>query len=305
MRTARNGMWLGILVAAEGPRPSGGSAMAKGGADRIGLCGGRTAGTTQSFRCVAEASQRRVALWAVLISMLSVIGAAGADPGVTARLVPEQVRPGDVFELRVEMTRADYGRFELRVPPHGSLHRVAVESEPVRLEDGRYRQRESWMLQADRSGEIVIDGAVVVLKTGSGEVPVVLPPLRVEVMPWGAPDKSAAPVAFPKRVKGEESKVMTWWWLVPFVASVCLFAWWLRRPLSGAADRDPGGGASLEEALADLDAGSLRSLALEQLMFERGDGWPRELREAAAQAVYAGRGDAAEVADLLRKEAGK
>ena len=42
---------------------------------------------------------------AALMLLWLVVGAVGAEHGVTARFVPEQVRPGEVFELRVEMER--------------------------------------------------------------------------------------------------------------------------------------------------------------------------------------------------------
>jgi hypothetical protein len=244
-------------------------------------------------------------IWTVLIAMLlSVCCAAAGDHGVTAHFVPEQVRPGEVFELRVEMKRADYGRFALTVPPHGSLHRVAVESEPVKLEDGFYRQRESWMLQADRSGEIVVEGVAVVMKTGSGEVPVVLPPLRMEVLPWRRVDTSTEPVGFPEPAADLEAERNAWWWLVPLVVCVGLCGWWLRRPPGGVTSGDSGAEASLEEALDDLEGGVLCSVALERLVIERGSEWSPVLREAAEEAVYAARGDAGELAALLRREVG-
>ena len=55
----------------------------------------------------------------MFVLLLFVGSVLGADHGVTARFVPEVVRPGEVFELRVEMKRRDYGRFVLEVPPHG------------------------------------------------------------------------------------------------------------------------------------------------------------------------------------------
>lgn len=244
----------------------------------------------------------------LLLTLLSVVCAAGDEHGVTARFVPEQVRPGDVFELRVEMTRAEYGRFELQVPPHGSLHRVAVESEPVKLEDGRYRQRESWMLQADRSGEIVIEGAAVVMKTASGEEAVELPPLRVEVMPWGVADKSAAPVGWPVPNRDFSEWPRTHKGVLLLVLGLVMFvlvAWFIGRKLN-TKPKFLTPGMPLETfALEELDAGVLRSAALERLLLEKGDAWSAELREVVSGAVYAGRGEAGEVAIRLRKEVGQ
>lgn len=237
----------------------------------------------------------------LILILLSAAGLAGGGEGVTARFVPDQVRPGEVFELRVEMERAEYGRFELQVPPHGSLHLVAVEPEPVRLEDGLCRQRERWMLQADRSGEIVVEGMVVLVKTGSGESPVALSPLRVEVLPWGSVDESTEPAAFPPRRDAEPVDRPVPWLLLAAVALV-LAGWWWRFFRKTAGAPGPGDAPCVADALAALEAGHLRSPALERLMAERGGDWPEDLRKVVEQAVYAGRGEAAEVALLLRKE---
>lgn len=236
----------------------------------------------------------------LLLLWAGVVGAAGH--GVTARFVPERVRPGEVFELRVEMARAAYGRFVLKVPPHPSLHRVAVESEPVKLVDGLYRQSEGWVLQADRAGEIVMEDVVVLMTTEDGETGHPLTPLRMVVVPWEAADESVVPVGFPEeRSEGAEGGA-GWWWLLGVLGAIAAIAWWWRRAVNGKATEEVGGAVSWEEALGDLENGLLRSVVLEQMLLAQGASWSVALREAVEEAVYAGRGDAGALAVLLRKE---
>ncbi len=242
----------------------------------------------------------------MLLLILWTGAVVAAGHGVTARFLPEQVRPGEVFELRVEMKRAEYGSFELKVSPHGSLHRVAVESEPVKLEGGFYRQRESWMLQADRSGEIVIENVSVILSTGSGEEAVALPPLRMEVLPWASADKDVKPVGWPapKPVDLPATRMG----LVLVVLGLILFAvvaWLIGRRLNTKPKFRTDGMPLETLALNELDAGVLRSAALERLLLEKGRDWSAELREVVSQAVYAGRGDPRKVAERLRREVGQ
>jgi hypothetical protein len=237
---------------------------------------------------------------------------AASEHGVTAEIVPAQVKPGDLFELRVEMSRADYASFELEIPTHERLHRVAVESVPVRFEDGCYRQGEVWFLQADSSGEVVIDGATVLLEGGSGPVTVELPTLRVGVVAYGEQDESAEPALLPAAPSaggawwGEPSLVFVVLILavlaLAFVTAPVLVIRWIAKRRDAAEGEGVSGKASWEEGLADLDSGMIESPALERLFLEQGGCWSGELRAAVEAAVYAGRGEAGRLAAMLRKE---
>jgi len=228
---------------------------------------------------------------------------AASEHCVSVEVVPTQVRPGDLFELRVEMNRADYAQFVLEVPTHERLHRVAVESAPVSLVDGRYRQSERWFLQADSAGEIVIDGATVLLESGSGSVPVKLSPLRVEVMAYGQQDESAEPVGLPAvPPAGVDGANGIWWWIVPGLLAILATVWWERRGKRTSASEDPREDLELDTVLAELDSGEIPSPALERMMMAQGGAWSSELREAVEAALYAGRGQARKLAAMLREE---
>lgn len=241
--------------------------------------------------------------WIAVLWLSANCLSAGPESGVVAEIFPEQVRPGDLIELRVEMDRGDYAQFELQVPAHDKLHRVAVESVPVRHDGDRYRQRESWLLQADSSGEIVIDGATVTLETGQGSVTVKLPPLQVEVLPYARQDEDPQPVGFPAAEgTGTDRWAPRWWWIAPVLALGLGFVFWSTRSKSPAPEAGDRHASPLEAVLEELEAGRVDSPALGRLMEAQAADWPPELREAVAEAVYSERLEVGRLAALLREE---
>ena len=232
----------------------------------------------------------------------------GRSRGDGARSCPAQVRPGELFELRVEMERADYARFELQVPPHGSLHRVAVESVPVRLEGGRYRQRET----LDAAGRFIRGdrdrGAIGVARDrGRDRAGGIAAAAGRGAALCGSTDESAEPVGVSGR-GGSDGAAAT----APLVVAAACRWWRLAWAAGGvlvlldtAEERSratSAGERGLEAVLADLErADAIAGAGAD-------DGWSaaaigrEELREAVEAAVYAGRGEAATVAAMLRKE---
>lgn len=228
---------------------------------------------------------------ALLVSLIfgCLLGLLQAQSGLLVEVAPSQVKPGELFELRVTMEREAFGRFELKIPGHENLHRVALEEVPVRLEDGRYRQQETWWLQADSSGEFVIDGGLALLETHEGIEEVKLEPIRVEVLPFAATDKSSEPLEFPEDdgVNSEGGQVG---WIVGGTLMALGCWWWmLKSNRTGVIDE------VVEKSDLDLDPENL-----ERLLAERD--WSDEAREALVEVVYGGGKDVDRLMEILRKE---
>lgn len=219
--------------------------------------------------------------------------------GITAKIIPAQVRPGDLLELRVVMERPEYGRFTLEIPAQDHLHRVAIDRVPLKLEDGTYRQRETWWLQADASGNFSIDGGRVKLENENGVEEISLPPLSVEVLPYPAEDTISEPVPYPPDDMEASIHLSPWWWLLPASVLLATTGWWRSRPAKNN-ELIEAGPSLLESVLTQLDAGTVDAACLQQLAEQ--DISP-ELREEITGLVYGGRTDAGQLASALRKEA--
>ncbi|SMP51187.1 hypothetical protein SAMN06265222_103238 [Neorhodopirellula lusitana] len=117
------------------------------------------------------------------------------DAGITARFEPHQAHPGDIVTLNVEMKRESWGQFELQIPNQTSVHSIAIEEIPLRLADGQYQQRISWLFQPITSGRIEFQDASVIVVTDEGEQTIGLPNLRLDVQPF--PTQKLADTALP------------------------------------------------------------------------------------------------------------
>ncbi|MEP4079901.1 hypothetical protein [Haloferula sp.] len=239
-------------------------------------------------------------LIAVLIGLLA--GVLQAQDGVRAEVIPSQVQPGDLFELKVSMERPEYAKFELQVPGHDHLHRVDVESIPVRLEDGFYRQQETWLLQADSSGEFLIEGATLVLDTGKGVEELTLPAMKVEVLPYSEIDKTSEPLELPEAAAENAADTSIGWIVGGVLLALGCWWWMLKSNRTGVVDQ-VAEKSEVDLALDRLAKGQLDQKDLEQLMVGRK--WSDEAGEALAEVVYGGASDHGRLVAILRKEAGK
>ncbi|MGB6221930.1 MAG: hypothetical protein WBG04_12925 [Haloferula sp.] len=216
--------------------------------------------------------------------------------------MPAQVQPGDLFELRVVMERSAYGRFELKVPGHERLHRVAVEKVPVRLEDGVYRQQETWLLQADSSGELVIDGVIALLEKEQEFEEVKLPSLRVEVLPYAAKDASDEPLEFPE-AEAMGSDLAYGLWIIGGVLLALGCWWWISRSNTTGVLETASGASRIGLEWEALLAGKPDRRSLERLMVERK--WSAESHQELSEVVYGGRPISDSLVERLRKEVGR
>jgi hypothetical protein len=242
---------------------------------------------------------RAILTWLPVLGFL--IGGLCAEDGISAEIVPSQVRPGDLFELRVVMERSEYGRFDLMVPAHGHLHRVAVEKVPVRLEDGLYRQSETWLLQADSSGEFVIEKGAAMLETKAGTVEVKLDPLRVEVEAYAGIDESSEPLELPE-VKSIPSTGKQWAGSVAAIIVLSSLVFWMLKSKRTGVANQVTGKPEVDLALGRLTNGQVDEKDFERLMLGRQ--WSAESRQAMAEVVYGGRSIDNGLVERLRKEVG-
>ena len=243
----------------------------------------------------------RIALLVSLVLGWS-LGVLQAQSGLTVEVVPPQVKPGELFELRVTMDREEFGRFELKVPGHEHLHRVAREEVPVKLEDGRYRQQERWVLQADSSGEFVIEKALAKLETKAGIEEVALPEIRIEVLPYAAMDGNADPLDFPEDDAASVSGGQVGWIVGGVIMALGCWWWMLKSNRTGVVDQVAE--KSEDDRMLDrLATGELDPKDLERLMSERD--WSDAAKEALAEVVYGGGKDVARLVEILRKEAAR
>jgi hypothetical protein len=231
----------------------------------------------------------------------------GADvsSGITATLVPDNAKPGDIIELLVEMDRSEYAKFTLDIPAQPHLHRIAVEAVPVSFSKGRYRQSEKWLLQADSSGDFVIEGGKVLLENGGTTFTTPLPDLKLVVTPYAGTDASSDPVGLPDELAVLITSGRLWLWVlvlilaVPFIA---LLARNRRRHTMEIGDHDID---LLFLAARELEQEMPSSHVLENLIHNKEINLPEELRARLVEFVYAGRGEKQMMADELRKEAGQ
>ncbi|MFC7336814.1 hypothetical protein ACFQY0_06475 [Haloferula chungangensis] len=228
---------------------------------------------------------------ALMVSVIfgCLLAVAQAGSGMAVEVVPSTVKPGELFELRVTMEREEFGRFELKIPGHDHLHRVAVEEVPVRLEDGRYRQQETWLLQADSSGEFVIDGGLALLETHEGIEEVKLEPIRVEVLPFATVDESSEPLEFPEEIDEVAEGGQVAWIIGGVLMALGCWWWMLKSNRTGVVEEVAG--------KSEMD---LSPENLERLLDERD--WSDEARQALSEVVYGGGKDVERVMEILRKE---
>ncbi|MEX0322444.1 MAG: hypothetical protein AB3N63_09825 [Puniceicoccaceae bacterium] len=223
--------------------------------------------------------------------------------GISATLVPDEVKPGDVFELRVEMDRAEYAKFSLDIPAQQHMHRIAVETVPVTFTEGRYRQSEKWLLQADASGSYVIKGGKVLLETGGDTLSVPLPELELVVIPYENADENPDPAELPEEIIDRSSRVSYWFWVGSLLVSISIFVMLMRRHSNKSVAGDTVENSLLFLIADELEQSKEPPIVLEKLIHDKEVGISEDLRERLIRYIYSGSGDPKLLAEELRKEA--
>lgn len=240
----------------------------------------------------------RVLLYFSVLLLAGVMASAEDFGGLTARLIPEEVKPGDLFVLSVEMRRADFGEFTLEVPSHPGLHLVSREKIPLSVVDGQYHQGERLMLQALASGAVNLSGIKAELTESTGSRVVELPELGLKVTAFETEDLSEVPEPLPVSKDDSQSRTAL---IVNFIllAGIALLTYIICRPRT-----DSGPGESDGSLVPDLT----KDLDLEMLLNEQGESLSPELRSDLERFIYSKNtrsGDDTGLLIRLREELGQ
>ena len=239
--------------------------------------------------------------------------ATGADRsisthGVTATILPDNARPGDIVELRIEMNRETWGRFILKKLNHPQLRTIAEEKIPVSYQGQLYKQRHSLFLQPVSSGEIKIGTTTVTISTATGEETVELPALDLSVRPFDSPALSDLPLPLPpdEAVAQSGSMFSLLFWMS--VAFAVLGIWSLvffgmrNRELQPVRSDSSKEFSHVGGLIQRLRSGVVGKDDLENLLHDSNLSISAELRSKMEQAVYSEQFEPADLATLLQEE---
>ena len=253
--------------------------------------------------------------WLSLLLMVCLIesiacASSPGEHGITAKFLNEDVQPGEMVELRVEMIRQVWGEFKLTIPRHPKLHIIAVEKVAVKYSGGLYRQRQSVLLQPVSSGSVKLTEMALDLSSPSGVETFKLPPMELVVSPHSESVLSDTPEPLPqshseKNASAFGGTAFATILIASAVSSLLLTLGFLRRfqkrQLSSIKEPDTGQ-PQINRIMADLQRGQIRKGELEQILAESRTSMSAALRGSLEQAVYSDRGQAERIAELMRKE---
>ncbi len=224
-----------------------------------------------------------------------------AQDGLTVDLVPSEAHPGDIIRMVVSRTGEDYAEFQLDVPLIERLHLIATEQSPITYQDGHYTQSETWIFQADSSGDIPLDDVRVRLRSGKGETETRLPPMVISVVPYADNDGDPQPLDWEEPETEPTGRLKLIVTVLGILLAGLLHAAWdyrrKHRPKPEAAQPD-----LRAEALSALDRGCLNADAVHRLYASSKADMSAELKLQIEEAIYANRGDPNALATSIRKE---
>lgn len=228
--------------------------------------------------------------------------------GISASIVPNNARPGDVVEFRVEMNRDTWGRFELERPNHPRMRTIAEEKIPVSYQGQLYKQRHSVFLQPVSSGDIRIGATSITLSTAGGEQTVELPTLALRVQPFDSPALSDLPLPLPPGETAFQSpsifSLLFWAGVALAVLGVWSFVFFglQNRPLQSVRTESPNDFSETSDIVERLQSGVVAKDELENLLHDSSFSLSAELRSKIEQAVYSEQIELSELAILFQKE---
>ncbi len=250
-------------------------------------------------------------LFAEEASLANATTGGGDARGISAAVLPSEARPGDVVELRIVMSRESWGRFDVREIGHPNVRTVARVVAPVAYQDQKYTQRYSLFLQPVCSGKIELGPVPVDLTTADGQQTVDLTMLDLNVIPFGGPALSDAPLALPPGETESESSSMFsqlfWGGVACSVLGIWTFVFFgMRRQnaRSQSAGLSPDD-ISHGETVQRLRAGVVPKDELSKLLQNSSVTISDHLRNKIEQAVYSSQvqvSELAALAELLQEE---
>lgn len=115
------------------------------------------------FRDCLRRTHSCLSMSGILVLMLPFSAFASIDLSLSSK----SCLPGDLIELRAESSFKELTQFELKFPKLDSVHIVAHERQPLRYEQGTYRQKDVWLFQPVEPGKIGFEGLKAVLQEGA------------------------------------------------------------------------------------------------------------------------------------------
>ncbi len=211
--------------------------------------------------------------------------------GISAVIVPAEARPGDIVELRVEMSRTSWGRFHLQLPNHPQLRLLAEEKIPIFYAQGIFRQQQTLLLQPVSSGKIVIAGMTATISTADGNQTIELPDLTLNVQAFQDVTLSNAPLPMPPDELETPTSVLPWCFGLAIGAVVVsllrLFGFLRVRKRASQPEQSVQDSSRRSRLVDQLRSGIIFSKHdMEQLLNDPNISVSPELRSKIQQAVY-------------------
>jgi hypothetical protein len=211
---------------------------------------------------------------------------AGNDHGIVITLSQTICKPGDVIELRAQMTRSDYAEFELKLPKIDALHFVTQQQSPIQYSKGLYRQSSVWIFQPIQSGLIEWQGIRALIKQGEHETEYELPSMKLMVSPYTSSDDSFRPEPLPATITNQSPQTRPLWLYLLFGLGAIAILYLALRPRTQSVCKTTKQSTSLSDLQQAIAAGDLPIDLIEQILVDDRVKISQELRIAMEAAVY-------------------
>ena len=249
-----------------------------------------------------EADMRK---WLPVVAFgLSTLWSVGSteNSGISAALIPNEIYPGDVFRLEVVRENEEFAEFKLEVPQIDRLHLLGTEESPVELVNGFYLQKESWIFQADSSGEIMLENLAVVIVHSDPEIRISLPKMKLSILPYQSADTDNTPLPMGSLSQIEDSPNFGVYFFITLIAIIPVVYILFRYRKKRAQHTEDIPDTLLAEVLTELENGNLNSDPLHCLLDAEKNAFSDDLKKEIELAIYANRGDPQNLAESLKKE---
>lgn len=223
--------------------------------------------------------------------------------GIDLSLSSKSCLPGDMIELRAESSFDELTHFELSFPSLDSVHVVAHQRQPLRYEQGMYRQQDVWLFQPVAPGEIGFEGLKALLQQGIEESEWTFEALPVlTVLPYPESNDGAAAEQLPGASVVTVPATNWLIWLLGIVLSVSVIVsvglLLRKKPVVEAAEA----GVNLKTLLLELEAEAVPLDLCEVLLADESLQMSDRLRLELERLVYAKSSDVEALRALLKEE---
>ena len=222
---------------------------------------------------------------------------------ITLELVPKECRPGDLVSLNIDAEFTEFTGLEIKFPEYPQLHVVTLESEPVRYEDGRYRQHIKWVFQPMESGLFQLKDIHAIVSQGGQKRTVALPTQSISVLPPLLANDNLEPMAL---VGSQPESSNNRLFIVFGIILLLVLLGIIRFLVTPKANPENGGSHSLDFVLQDiedaLNAKPVKSAEILDFLHEKGDDLKAELKYELERIIYSKTADKEAALKLIREE---